>query len=116
MVTPYFWWLDEPLAGAGAVFCRVDVLVGEERRQFLARVRLNPLTTPMALIVLVADPATTQHGAFALAELGVGVGGGATVLVHRVELVQLVGKTDPSQRFGLVLGRIVDDSNVASRR
>ena len=55
------------------------------------------MSPAMALIfVRYAIAHDSKHGAFALSELGVRIGDLFSNLVHRVELVQLVGEAYPT--------------------
>lgn len=71
------------------------------------------MAAPVALIYLcVAD--ATQHRAFALAQLGTRVH--HLLLIHGLELVELVGKTHTAKRLRFVLGRVVNNPNITPWR
>ena len=95
---------------------RCNLFVWLQRWQFLAWLCLYSMAPTIALIldVTCAIRHISQHWAFSLPQLWARASP-FVILIHRVELVQLVGKTHTPQRLWFILGRVVYYTNISGR-
>ena len=93
-----------------------DLFVRLQRRQFLTWLCLDSLATAIALILDVTCTVrhVTHHWALSLSHLWARASP-FVILIHRVELVELVSETHSPQRFWFILSRVIYYADVASR-